>query len=250
MKSRTAATELIYGFHPVKEALAAGRRRLHRLLVAEPAEGRRKQELMAAAGRRAVPVDILAADKFQQRVKAGGHNGVAAVADPYPLASLRQALAAGRTDLPFWVILDQLKDPRNLGAIARSACCAGVDAMVVPRDRSAPPSPAAVKASAGALEHMTLVAVTNLARTVEQLKKEGFWVAGLDTRAGLTVFEADFKVPLALVIGAEDRGIRPLVEKHCDFTVAIPQQVTIGSLNAASAATVAFFEVVRQRHYG
>ncbi len=250
MKRRSPAIELIYGFHPVNEALAAGRRRLHRLLVSRPADSRRKQELMAMAARCGVPVTILAPEQFAQRVKAAGHNGVAAEADPYRLESLERVLAVKRSALPFWVILDQLSDPRNLGAIARSAYCAGVDAIVVPRDHSAPPNPAAVKASAGALEHMTLVAVTNLARTVQQLKKEGFWVAALDARGSIPLFEADFKVPLVLVIGAEDRGVRPLVKKYCDLKVAIPQQGKLGSLNAASAATVAFFEVMRQRCYG
>ncbi len=250
MKSRPAVTELIYGFHPVSEALAAGRRRLHRLLVSQPADGRRKQDLMARARSCGIAVEILGSDQFRQRVRVTGHNGVAAVADPYPLVNFRQALSARKAQLPFWVILDQVSDPRNLGAIARSACCAGVDAVVVPKDRSAPPSPAALKASAGALEHLSLVMVTNLARSVQQLKKEGFWVAGLDARAQLPVFEADFKVPLVLVIGAEDKGIRPLVRKQCDFTVAIPQQGNLGSLNAASAATVAFFEVMRQRRHG
>ncbi len=250
MKKKSQPTEIIYGYHAVNESLKAGRRRIQRVLIAEPAESGRKQGLFALAERCNVPVKVLKPEKFRSLVKAEGHNGVAAVAGVYKVINLDQALAAKKGQVPFWAVLDQVTDPRNLGAIVRSAYCAGVEAIVVARNRSAPPSPAAVKASAGALEHMVLVQVTNLARTLQRLKKEGFWAVALDADGQVAVFEADFRIPLVLVIGAEGRGVRPLVKKHCDFSVAIPQQGQIGSLNASAAATVAFYEVMRQRRYG
>jgi 23S rRNA (guanosine2251-2'-O)-methyltransferase len=143
--------------------------------------------------------------------------------------------------------LDNLVDPHNLGAIVRTALCAGLFAVIIPKDRSVPPTPAVSKASAGALEHVCLVSVTNLADTAQKLKQRGVWVVGLDGQARQSVFDADFKGPLALVVGSEEKGIRPRVKKQCDYLVSIPQFGRISSLNASVAAGVVIYEALRQR---
>jgi 23S rRNA (guanosine2251-2'-O)-methyltransferase len=144
-------------------------------------------------------------------------------------------------------VLDGIVDPHNLGAIVRSALCAGVAAVLIPKDRCAGPTPAVSKISAGALEHIRLVQVTNLVRSLAILKSHGRWVAGLDRRAPLSIFSADMRLPLALVIGGEERGLRTLVRKTCDLMVSIPQSGGIDSLNASAAAAVALYEIRRQR---
>ena len=148
---------------------------------------------------------------------------------------------------PFVLILDQIVDPQNLGALTRTAHCAGVHGIVIPKDRSAPPSAAVSKASAGALEHICLARVANLVGTIKVLKKAGLWIAGADRGGHHDLFVVDLKGPLALVIGGEEKGLRPLVKKQCDLMVAIPQTGPIGSLNASVAAAVIMYEIFRQR---
>jgi 23S rRNA (guanosine2251-2'-O)-methyltransferase len=146
--------------------------------------------------------------------------------------------------------LDSIVDPHNLGAILRSALGAGVAAVLIPKDRSAPPTPVVSKISAGALEHIRLVQVTNLVRSLELLKSRGRWVAGLDRNALDTIFYADLTLPLVLVIGGEGRGLRALVRKTCDLMLSIPQSGPLDSLNASVAAAVALYEIRRQRGAG
>jgi 23S rRNA (guanosine2251-2'-O)-methyltransferase len=174
---------------------------------------------------------------------------VAARTEAYPVSSLEEILSqpAAEGQAPWLVLLDQVVDPQNFGAIVRTAYCAGVHGVVAPKDRSAPPTPAASKASAGALEHMRVAYVTNLAAAAQRLKTQGFWIAGADQEGAQCVFDADLKGPLALIIGGEEKGLRPLVKKQCDFTLAIPQTGRIGSLNASAAAAVIIYEAFRQR---
>jgi len=143
--------------------------------------------------------------------------------------------------------LDSISDPQNLGAILRTAQCAGIEAVILPKDRSVRPTPTVSKASAGALEHSRLVQVTNLAHTLTELKTGGFWVAGSDVSGGRTLYDCDLTGPLVLVIGSEGRGIRPLVRQTCDFLLTIPQVGAVGSLNASAAAAVSLYEAFRQR---
>jgi 23S rRNA (guanosine2251-2'-O)-methyltransferase len=154
----------------------------------------------------------------------------------------------GRNDgTSLLVLLDSIVDPNNLGAIVRTAHCVGADALVVPKDRAVGAIPAVSKASAGALEHTRLCRVTNLVGTIQWLKKRGVWVAGLSMQADQTVFQANLKGPLALVVGGEEKGLRPLVRQHCDFLVSIPLRGRVDSLNASAAAAVVLYEAFRQR---
>lgn len=160
-------------------------------------------------------------------------------------AILRQAASLGQD--PCVVALDQVVDPQNFGAIARTAHCAGVHGILIPKHHSAPPSAAASKASAGALEHMRVAGVTNLVDALKRLKSEGLWVAGADQHGARTVFDIDLTGPILIIVGGEEKGIRPLVKKQCDYLVAVPQVGPIGSLNASAASAVVMYEVYRQR---
>jgi 23S rRNA (guanosine2251-2'-O)-methyltransferase len=148
---------------------------------------------------------------------------------------------------PFVVVLDHLQDPHNLGAILRTADAAGVDAVIVPEDRSVSIGPGAVKASAGAIEYVPIITVTNIARTVDQLKKANIWVVGTSDRADQLYTDVDLKGRLAVVIGSEGTGISRLVQEKCDFLVKIPMKGKISSLNASVAAGIILYEAVRQR---
>lgn len=243
------ATILIYGYHPVREALRAGRRKINAIHLAQGKGVVRRQELVDLAEQAGVKVEWTTPEKLTALVGHRRHQDVAAHAADYPLSSLEEILAlpAAEGRAPWVVMLDQVVDPQNFGAIVRTAHCAGVQGVVAPKDRSAPPSPAASKASAGALEHMRVAYVTNLVAAAQYLKTKGFWIAGADRDGAQCVFDADLKGPLALVIGGEEKGLRPLVKKQCDFTLAIPQSGPISSLNASAAAAVIIYEAFRQR---
>ncbi len=177
------------------------------------------------------------------------HQGICAHVSPYPLCSLDNILDRAEADgeVPFILALDQIVDPQNLGAIIRTAHCAGVHGLILPKNNSAPPSAAVCKASAGALEHVRMAYVTNLADTLKSLTKRDIWLTGADQNSTQTVFQADLNGPLTIVIGGEEKGIRPLVKRQCDFLVSVPQTGPIGSLNASAAAAVVIYEAFRQR---
>lgn len=207
----------------------------------------RGQEIAELAAKRSIPV--IQSDREQLSGLAGHshHQGVALRMSEFPYADLDGLLDSPLSEREPLVILDSIQDPRNLGAILRSACFLGAKAVVIPEDRSARVSAAVIKVAAGAAVYVPIAKVTNVARTLLRLKSAGYWAAGLDIRGDLPLFEADLTVPLCLVIGNEQKGIRPLVRKECDLLVRIPSAGPLDSLNAASAATIALYEVLRQR---
>ena len=243
-------SELLYGIHPVFEALVAGRRRIYEIcLDKEKKSGRLAQiESMAEAG--GVVIKYIGPGDFKALAGTVGHQGAAAVVSPYPPVTVRDVLQTVQGDegKRFLLILDSIQDPQNLGAIVRTALCVGIQGVIVPRDRSASPTPAVSKASAGALEHIRLVQVTNLVQTIKYCKANGLWVMGLQKDAAQSIYAADLSGSIALVLGGEQKGMRPLVKKNCDFMVSIPQQGAIDSLNASVAAAVAMYEAFRQRN--
>ncbi len=240
---------MIWGYHPVSEALRARRRKIYTLYIARERKEPRSEALFKMADHQGAPVQIVTMAELTAMVGHGRHQGIGARVSEYPKCSVDDILSSARSDIaqPFVLVLDQIVDPQNLGAIARTAQCAGIHGIVMPKDRSAPPSPAASKASAGALEHMPLAYVTNLTHALKRFKLDGLWIAGADHRSATSVFEADLSGPLAIVIGGEEKGIRRLVKKQCDFTVSIPQIGPIGSLNASVASAVILYEAFRQR---
>lgn len=244
-----AAREILYGFHAVAEALAAGRRTVEALMVDRVPPSDRQARIIGLAESRGIPWQAQTPDQLRAAAGSDQHQGVAARVSPLPVDRLEAVMAditaAGRDGL--LVMLDGIVDPVNLGAIVRTAHCAGADAVVIPKDRAVGATPAVSKVSAGALEHVRVCRVTNLAATITWLKQRGVWVAGLAMEAERTVFQADLKGPLALVVGGEEKGLRRWVKASCDFLVAIPLYGRVDSLNASAASAVVLYEAVRQR---
>jgi 23S rRNA (guanosine2251-2'-O)-methyltransferase len=241
--------DILWGYHPVYEALRAGRRTVFAVYVAQGKVKPREEALIQYARRAGVAVQAKTVQQLTSLVGHRRHQGICASVSGYPMGTLDDllAVAEARRQKAFLLVLDQVVDPQNLGAVVRTAQCAGVHGVVVSKDRSASPTAAACKASAGALEHIKLACVTNLSEALKQLKASGLWIVGADRQGQETVFQTDLTGPLAVVVGAEEKGIRPLVRKQCDLMVSIPQFGPVGSLNASAAAAVIIYEAFRQR---
>lgn len=246
---RPAHTEILAGPHAVLEALRAGRRRLLRVWLARAEGGGTGEIIQGLARERGVPVGLRPRADLDRLVGGAAHQGVVAEAEPFPYAEAEEVVAAalrGRKNA-FLIVLDGIQDPQNLGAILRTAEAAGAHGLILPRDRAAPVTAAVVRASAGATEHVPVARVTNIAVFLDWVKVQGLWVVGADPGGRRLLYGADLTGPLALVIGAEGRGLRPLVKERCDLRVRIPLAGRVGSLNASCAAAVCIFEVIRQR---
>jgi 23S rRNA (guanosine2251-2'-O)-methyltransferase len=236
---------IIYGINPVLEALRAGR--VRELRVGERADGRLKQ-LLALAGERGVRVRRVAADALERDSRRGVHQGVVAEIEEGDDYSIDE-IVTGASAAPLIVVLDGIEDPHNLGAILRTADAAGVDGVVVQSRRAASRGGVAAKASAGALAHVKVAEVVNIARAVEELKEAGVWTVGLASEAPDPYDAIDLTLPTALVLGAEGAGLRRLVRERCDRLASIPMRGHVGSLNVSVAAGVVLFEAVRQRQF-
>jgi 23S rRNA (guanosine2251-2'-O)-methyltransferase len=241
---------LIEGRRPIVEALRAGRP-MDRILLASGAGRAALGELLDLAQRRGVEVQTVPRSVIDAEARSGAHQGVLAVVAPIQPIELAELLAvplAGR-EPPFFLALDGVEDPHNLGALARSAEAAGCHGLIVPRHRSAPLSAVAVKTSAGALEHLPVAEVPNLARAVEQLRDSGVWCIGLDGTAEDSLFDLQLAdEPVCVVVGSEGTGLHRLVRDSCDALVRIPMSGNVESLNASVAGALALFEVRRRRH--
>jgi 23S rRNA (guanosine2251-2'-O)-methyltransferase len=230
---------LISGFHAVREALEASPRRIRKIVLAEGKGDPRAREIETLARARGVPV-------YREPRERLGHQGVAAEVTGFEWRDLEELLDSAPKP-EFFLALDQIEDPRNLGAVLRTADGAGVHGVVVPERRTAPPSEAAAAASAGALFHVPLARVTNLSDCLELAKKRGLWVVGLAPDAPKPWFTFDFTLPVVLVVGSEGRGLRPRVASRCDALLHLPQRGQVESLNLSVAAGIVLYEVVRQR---
>ena len=234
---------IIYGINPVLEALRAGR--VKELRVGERADHRLTQ-LLALAGERGVRVRRVPVDALEREARRGVHQGVIAEVDPARDFSIGEIVGAA-SGAPLVVVLDGIEDPHNLGAIVRTADAAGADGVVLQSRRSAARGAIAAKASAGALSHVKIAEVVNIARALEELKDAGVWTIGLAGEAADSYEAMDLTLPTALVLGAEGSGLRRLVRERCDQLASIPMRGRIGSLNVSVAAGVVLFEAVRQR---
>jgi 23S rRNA (guanosine2251-2'-O)-methyltransferase len=228
---------VLYGIHPVVEALRAGRP-LDRVLVAKGAGGSRIQEIIDLARKASVPLRFEPRDALERLASSSAHQGVVALGAATQYADLEETSANAK----LLVILDGVEDPHNLGAIARTAHAVGADAIVIPERRSAGLTDTVAKAAAGALEHLPVVRVTNVNRTLESLKKQGYWIYGLDERGTEVYSEVKWAAPTALVFGAEGHGLHEQVRKKCDSLVRIPMAGKIASLNVSVAAGVVLFK--------
>lgn len=243
----------LYGVAPVLEALRAGQRAIERVTIAEGTRHHRLRELVEIARRANVPVRYAPRIDLTRAVGAGAnHQGVVATvaAASYTDAdALLDALASrvGTADQPLAVVLDGVEDPRNLGAILRTAECAGVHAVFVPERRAAGLTETVAKAAAGALEHISVARVTNLVRLIEELKERNIWTVGTSADAPVLYTAWDWTQPSALFLGGEGAGLHRLVRERCDALVSIPVLGHIESLNVSVAAGVVLYEAVRQR---
>ena len=243
---------LVFGVQPVLEALRAGRRPVERLTVAEGAHEARIYEILTLARAADVPVRRAPRAELHRLAEGANHQGVVAhiaAARYAPAEELLEALAArvGTDDPPLALVLDGVADPRNLGAIVRTAECAGAHAVFVPERRAAGLTETVAKAAAGALEYVPVARATNLARLLEELKARGVWTVGTAADAEVVYTDWDWRQPCALVLGGEGEGLRRLVRERCDVLVRIPLRGRIESLNVSVAAGVVLYEAVRQR---
>jgi 23S rRNA (guanosine2251-2'-O)-methyltransferase len=248
--------DVLYGLHPVEEALRAGRRRFDRVLVARERAGAgvhpdsRIGQLLAQCRQAGVAVSIEPREQITQIAGTAAHQGVVALVRPQEPLALEDLFAPdpARENSPRLILaLDGVEDPQNLGALLRVADGAGVDGVLLTERRSAPLSPAALKASAGATEHLRIARVVNLVRALEELKQHNLWVCGLDERGTTEYDQFDLTCDLVLVLGREGAGLHDLVRRTCDHLLRIPMAGGVSSLNVSTAAAVVLFETARQR---
>ena len=237
--------EEIIGIHPVYEALQSGSRSIDHIYVARESGGRKLNQISELARRRGIPLRREPRATLDRLVPGGQpHQGVVAFAGVVAYRSLEELIEV--PDGPL-LILDEVQDPQNLGAVIRTAEAAGASGLVLSDRRTAPLSTAVARASAGAVDHLPIARVRNLVSAIKDAKGRGIWVVGVDPAAEITWTEFDFTVPVALVLGAEHRGIRRLVRETCDALVRFPMLGRIESLNLSVAAGLVLYEVVRQR---
>jgi 23S rRNA (guanosine2251-2'-O)-methyltransferase len=240
--------QMLTGRKPIIEALRSGKP-IERIGVLQGIRGGVIDEIRRLADQNGVPITEIDRQSFRQLAVDATTQGVIAFVPVRPTATLEQVLASldERHQIGFMLVLDQIEDPQNLGALIRTAECAGVHCVIIPKHHAAGITAAVVKASAGATEHMPVTEVTNIVSTVERLKEAGFWIVGLAGEGEKMYNEPDYSVPVVLVVGGEGRGIKRLVKEHCDHLVRIPLFGKVGSLNASVAGALGMYEVVRQR---
>ena len=241
--------ERLYGVHPVLEALRSKARRFEHIYLQEGRHGRQVEEVLSLARAARVTVLLKPREFLDRLAGSDAHQGMVGVVAARPVMDLDGVIAASSGHAsPLLLILDGIEDPHNLGAILRTAEAAGVQGVIVPDRRASGLTAAVAKASAGAIEHLPVAQVVNLSRAIERVKAANFWVYGLDPKGTRNYLEVDYRGPVALVVGGEGRGMRPLVAEHCDERVHIPMQGKVSSLNASVAAAILLYEVVRQRN--
>jgi 23S rRNA (guanosine2251-2'-O)-methyltransferase len=237
---------LICGINPVLEALSAGTRHFDRLLIVKGIRNRRVSEAISRAGQMGIALRFESRETLDRMAGGIPHQGLMAVVSAKPVIGLEELLTQARNPA-LMVVLDGVEDPRNLGAILRTAEAAGADGVLLPERHSAGLSDTVARASAGGLEHVRVARVGNLVQALEALKAAGIWVVGFDAGGDKRWDAVDYRGPVALVLGGEGRGIRRLVREHCDHLVSLPLFGHVGSLNVSVAAGIALYEVIRQR---
>lgn len=239
--------DIIAGRNAVMEALRS-QRSINKILLQDGAKGGSISEIIAVAKERNLAIEFVKAEKLDKMVPGMRHQGIVAMVAPIAFQSLEDvfAKAAAKNEPPFILLLDELQDPQNVGAIIRTADAAGVHGILLPKRRSCPLNAVVAKISAGAVEYVPVVQIGNIAQTIEELQKRGCWVVGADMD-GATYYQSNLKGALVLVIGAEGKGLGRLVKQKCDAIVSIPMVGGVSSLNASNAAAILMYEAVRQR---
>ncbi|HLG28520.1 MAG TPA: 23S rRNA (guanosine(2251)-2'-O)-methyltransferase RlmB, partial [Paenisporosarcina sp.] len=230
------------------EALRAGRE-MNKVWIAEGVKKAGITEIMELAKAAGIIVQFVPKNKVEQLTDGANHQGIAASVAAYRYAEIDELfeLAASRNEDPFFLILDELEDPHNLGSILRTADATGVHGVIIPKRRAVGLTGVVAKTSTGAIEHVPVARVTNLAQTVEDLKKRGLWIAGTDAKGSSDYRRMDAKLPLAIIIGSEGKGMSRLLKEKCDFLYHMPMVGQVTSLNASVAAAILMYEVLRNR---
>jgi 23S rRNA (guanosine2251-2'-O)-methyltransferase len=239
------------GIHAVREALEAGRA-FDRIVIAKGRQDSRVEEIVQAARERNISVRFEDRGQLDRLADSKDHQGIVALVAARAAGTLDEILAAanagaGRGEKGLIVLLDGVEDPHNLGAVIRTALAAGAHGVVIPERRAAGLTDTVARASAGALAHLAVAKVTNLVRTMEELKEAGYWLVGLDERGDKNYTDVDYTSPTAIVLGGEGKGLHELTRKRCDFVVSLPTTGPVKSLNVSVAAGVVLFEALRQR---
>lgn len=241
--------EVLYGLHPVEEALRSGGRRLDCVLLSRERGDGRLERLADLCRSTGVRLSLESREALTRLSRTGDHQGAVALVRERSFLALEDLLALqpGPSGHRFFLALDGVEDPHNLGALLRTADGAGVDGVLLPERRSAPVSATVAKTSAGASEHVRIARVTNLVRALEQMKKANIWVLGLDERGAPDYVDYDFRSDCVLVLGREGAGLHDLVRKTCDHLLRIPMAGAVSSLNVSVAGAVVMYEAMRQR---
>ncbi|AQU77883.1 MULTISPECIES: 23S rRNA (guanosine(2251)-2'-O)-methyltransferase RlmB [Planococcus] len=248
MTEEELAPEIIGGKNPVLEALRADRD-INKIWIAEGVQKKGITELLQLAKDRGVIVQSVPKKKIDGLTDTN-HQGIAAAVAAYNYASLDDlfAAASAKSEDPFFLILDELEDPHNLGSIMRTADAIGVHGLIIPKRRAVGLTGVVAKASTGAIEHVPVVRINNLSQTVDELKKRGVWIAGTDAKESVDYRKMDASLPLAVIIGSEGKGMSRILREKCDFLYQLPMVGHVTSLNASVAASLLMYEVYRKRN--
>lgn len=242
-------TRLVYGYHAVLSLLKKRPPSITSLFLLVDRQDKRAEELISLARTNQIAVQFVTRDRLTKTAGHPHHQGVIAFCkdmEHYREADLEKIILNGKTP-PLFAILDEIQDPHNLGACLRTSDAAGVSALIIPKDNSASITPTVRKVACGAAEILPIITVTNVSRTLQKLKSLGIWLVGTDPKANTPIYKTDLTIPLALVFGNEERGLRRLIKEQCDFLAIIPMQGTVESLNISVAVGICLFEARRQR---
>jgi 23S rRNA (guanosine2251-2'-O)-methyltransferase len=240
---------IIYGIHPIKEALQSSRLQIQKILISAQTPHPPLQSILDLANEKKVPVTFTNKETLEKMVRGGLHQNVVGLIKETPYASIEEILSYWKKEgtKALFLILDGIQDPQNFGSLIRTAMGCGTHGIIIPKDRSVGITPAVTKASAGATAHLPIAKVVNIATTIDFLKKNEIWVYGASGEAKDPIYQLDFNINLAIVIGAEGKGIRPLIKKKCDRLFSIPMRGPLYSFNASVSGGMILYEVMRQR---
>jgi 23S rRNA (guanosine2251-2'-O)-methyltransferase len=241
--------EVIYGINSIRDLLRQSKDGWGKIIIASGRHGSSVKDIIDIAHQRKIPLEFGERKYLDKLAGTAEHQGIIAFYKPFVYADLDTVIGNRNRSFTFDLILvlDSIMDPQNLGSIIRTAHCLGANGVVIPEDRAAQVTAAVYKASAGSVQQLPVARVVNLAQSLDYLKQKGFWVFGADAHEGKSLREMDFQCSVALVLGGEEKGIRPLVRKKCDFLMTIPMAGNFDSLNVSVAAGIMQYEIWRQR---
>jgi 23S rRNA (guanosine2251-2'-O)-methyltransferase len=240
---------VIYGIHPAMEALKGSGGEIERIFLAKGKRGGDIQKILKLATKREVRVEFKSKEYLDKITDSGSHQGIVCICKEYRYASVDDILAnceeSQRDGLI--LILDCIVDPHNLGSLIRTGYCFGVNGVIIPEKRSASVTPAVIKVSVGAAQHIPIAKVVNISRTIDYLKEKGFWIYGTDVSRESDFYSFDYSGHIGLVMGSEEKGMRALVKKKCDYLISIPMMGKIDSLNVSVAGGIMLHEIIRRK---